>query len=392
MSEDKITKRDYTIVMAVLFIGTVTVISDIYVTQPILPVLSKVFSVSPKIASLAVSVNIIALSIALLFYGPLSDLKGRKQIMSVSALLLPIPTLLIVFIDDFNLFLIMRALQGIFAGGIASIAIAYINEEFPENIRGKTIGIYIGAMITSGLTGRLAGGLITAYTNYKIMFLCFAILNLIGALLISLYLPQSKRFIANKDILSSLKGMKEHFNNRYLVGAFIIAFFLFFTFTGGFTYITFHLSIHPFNLTTSQISLIFLVYVSGFFSPLAGSASARLGRQKVITFGLATAIIGICLTLINSLVFVILGLFLLASGLFITQPSANALIGDRATGNLGSATSLYLFFYYIGGGIGAWAPGIIWDDFGWKGVAVIFLFVLILAILSATTLCRSRIN
>ncbi|MFQ3574250.1 MAG: MFS transporter [Thermodesulfovibrionales bacterium] len=392
MSEVKITERSHRSIMAVLFLGTVTVISDIYVAQPILPELSKVFSVGPKTASLAVSVNIIALSIALLFYGPLSDLKGRKQVMSFSALLLPIPTVLIVFVDDFNLFLLMRALQGIFAGGIASIAIAYINEEFPSDLRGKTIGIYIGAMITSGLTGRLGGGLLTAYMGYKAMFLCFAILNLIGAILISLYLPASKRFIANSDIISSLKGMSEHFSNRYLVGAFIIAFLLFFTFTGGFTYITFHLSDEPFNLSTTEISLIFLVYVSGFLSPLAGSLSARQGRQRIIMLGLITAMLGICLTLINNILFVISGLFLLASGLFITQPSANALIGDKAIRNLGSATSLYLFFYYIGGGIGAWMPGIIWNTWGWYGVAVLFIIALILAMLSATILCRSRIQ
>ncbi|MCX8027198.1 MAG: MFS transporter, partial [Thermodesulfovibrionales bacterium] len=330
MDKDKSLNSHYSVAMAVLFIGTVTVISDIYVTQPILPVLSKEFSVSPDIASLAVTANITALSIALLFYGPLSDLIGRKQIMSISSILLPIPTLMIVFIENFNLFLIMRALQGVFAGGIASIAIAYINEEFPEYMRGKAIGIYIGAMITAGLTGRLAGGLITAYSTYKTMFLCFAILNLIGALLIIFLLPPSKRFVANKDILSSLRGMKGHFNNRYLVGAFIIAFFLFFTFTGGFTYITFHLSMHPFNLTTSEISLIFLVYVSGFLSPLAGSLSARHGRQRLIIFGLSTALLGIFLTIANNLIFVILGLLLLAAGLFITQPSANALIGDKA--------------------------------------------------------------
>lgn len=54
-------KRFYA-TMAVLFIGTVSVISVIYIAQPILPVISKTFSVPPSQAALAVSINILALA------------------------------------------------------------------------------------------------------------------------------------------------------------------------------------------------------------------------------------------------------------------------------------------------------------------------------------------
>jgi len=67
--------------IATLFFGTVAVISDIYVAQPILPLLSSSFGVSHTVASLAVSLNILALSFALLIYGPVSDYVGRKPVM-----------------------------------------------------------------------------------------------------------------------------------------------------------------------------------------------------------------------------------------------------------------------------------------------------------------------
>ncbi|MCX8070330.1 MAG: MFS transporter [Thermodesulfovibrionales bacterium] len=383
--------QHYQRVMTVLFIGTVTVISDIYVTQPILPQLSNIFSVQPAVASLAVSLNILALSFSLLICGPISDYKGRKSVMVFSSLFLVIPTLLISLSKSFSFFLAMRIMQGFFVAGIAAIAIAYITEEIQPQIRSKAIGIYVGAMITSGLFGRLGGGIMTALWGWEKMFLIFAILNLTGSILLWRFLPQSKGFKANENISSSLKGMTSHLKNRYLIGAFIIAFCLFFTFTGAFTYITFHLSNPPFSLNTMEISLVFLVYVCGFISPIAGSLSIRHGRQKIIIIGLTTALVGIVLTLFHLLILIIFGLLLLAMGLFITQPSANALVGDKAEGNLGSASSLYLFSYYIGGSVGSALPGPFWSLWGWNGVVVLFATTLIIAIISLKTLCREKI-
>lgn len=388
--DKKTEQQHYHRVMTVLFIGTVSVISDIYVTQPILPLLSRVFSVNPATAGLAVSLNILALSFSLLICGPLSDYKGRKTVMVLSSMLLVVPTLLISLSETFTFFLAMRVLQGVFVAGIAAIAMAYITEEIPTPIAPKAIGIYVGAMITSGLFGRLGGGLMSALWGWQTMFLIFAGLNLLGSILLWKYLPQSRRFKANKDIYSSLKGMSHHFRNRFLFGAFIIAFCLFFTFTGAFTYITFHLSNPPFNLTTMEISLVFLVYISGFVSPISGNASIRHGRQRMMIIGLTTALIGVLLTLCNTLVLSIAGLFLLAMGLFITQPAANALVGDKAKGNLGSASSLYLFSYYIGGSAGSALPGPFWNMWGWKGVVVLFLTALVFAMISLNTLCKEK--
>ncbi len=371
-----------------LFIGTTAVISDIYVAQPILPVLKREFSVSPTVASLAVSLNIFALALTLLIYGPLSDYKGRKTVMVGSSLLIALPTFLITLSEGFTYFLAMRVLQGIFAAGIAAIAIAYITDEFAPTVRGKAIGIYVGAMITAGLFGRVASGILTALTDWRTMFAIFGMLNLFGGLLFWRYLPPSRRFVANPDMHASLKGMGQHFRNRHLIGAFTIAFCIFFTYTGSFTYMTFYLSLPPFNLNTFQISLVFLVYVSGIASPIAGALSLHYGRQRMIHVGLITAAFGLLVSLWGSLSTSVAGLFLLCLGLFITQPAASALVGDKARGNYGSASSLYLFFYYLGGSVGAATPGPIWDIWGWSGVVALCLCILMIALIALSTLCR----
>jgi YNFM family putative membrane transporter len=374
--------------IATLFFGTVAVISDIYVAQPILPLLSSSFGVSHTVASLAVSLNILALSFALLIYGPVSDYVGRKPVMVTTGFLLAIPTALIAFTTDFSSFLILRTIQGLFVAGIAAIAMAYIAEEFPSAIVGRVMGIYVSSMVTAGFFGRVFSGVMSGLVNWRATFITFSFLNLMGAWLMLRFLPPSTKFRRNTGFLDSYLGMLGHFKNRRLVGAFVIAFLLFFTFTGTFTYVTFHLSAPPFNLSTVALGLIFFVYITGVISPFAGSLSSRIGRRAVIGFGLAIAAAGILLTLIESVPVIIMGMLLLCTGLFSTQPAAGAFVGDNAVTGKGSATSLYLFSYYIGGSIGAVLPGFFWDAFGWQGVIASCMAAIFIAFISLFTLCR----
>ncbi|MBF0507126.1 MAG: MFS transporter [Nitrospirae bacterium] len=380
-------KRDKRAIATLCF-GTVAIISDIYVAQPILPLLSTSFGVSHTVASLAVSLNILALSLALLVYGPVSDYAGRKPVMVTTGFLLVIPTLSIAFTHNFTIFLVLRTVQGLFVAGIAAIAMAYINEEFPSAIMGRMMGLYVSSMVAAGFLGRVLSGVLAGTFSWRITFIVFGILNLLGSWIMFYFLPASRHFKRSSGLLNAYGEMLKHFRNRRLAGAFIIAFTLFFTFTGAFTYITFYLSAPPFNLSTVSLGLIFTVYITGVLSPVAGSLSGRFGRRAVMGSGLMIAALGISLTMARSLAVIIAGLLFLCAGLFSTQPAAGSFVGDNAKTSKGSATSLYLFSYYIGGSAGAFLPGFLWNAYGWPGVLAACFMSIAIAFLSLATLCR----
>ncbi len=104
--------------------------------------------------------------------------------------------------------------------------------------------------------------------------------------------------------------------------------------------------------------------------------------------GLCTSSAGILLTLAGSLSIIIVAMLLLCTGLFTTQPASGAFVGDNAKSAKGSATSLYLFSYYMGGSAGAILPGLFWHAFGWPGVVGCCLIALIGAFTSLFVLCR----
>ena len=73
--------------------GTVAAYAAMYVTQPLLPVLSAEFHVPPATAGLSVSAVVLAIAAGSFLAGPLSDALGRKAVMVGSLALLVLPTL-----------------------------------------------------------------------------------------------------------------------------------------------------------------------------------------------------------------------------------------------------------------------------------------------------------
>ncbi|HYG57905.1 MAG TPA: MFS transporter, partial [Symbiobacteriaceae bacterium] len=69
---------------AALFVGAFAAYASLYTTQPMLPLLSQSFHITPAVASLTVSAATGSLAIGMLFAGPLADSVGRKPVMTVA--------------------------------------------------------------------------------------------------------------------------------------------------------------------------------------------------------------------------------------------------------------------------------------------------------------------
>ena len=75
-----------------LVIGSFMVFANVYVTQPLLPMIADEFSISPLQASGSFTITTLTLGISLLFYGPISDVLGRKGIMVMTMIGITITT------------------------------------------------------------------------------------------------------------------------------------------------------------------------------------------------------------------------------------------------------------------------------------------------------------
>ncbi len=371
-----------------LCIGTLTLLPAVYAPQPILPLLSQDFHISAGVAGLTLSVFNIALALALLVAGPLSDRIGRRPIIVCASLLLVIPTFLAAWTPTYSLLLVARALQGILTSGIGAVAIAYIGDELPPAQRGGAIGWYAMTQSWSALLGRVGGGVISDPFGWRAMFIALGLLSLVGALVLTLGLPPARRFRPSANMRGAFRQMAATLRSRVLISGYLVGFLLGTVLLGFLTYISYYLSEPPFNLSTTALGLIFLAYVFGLLAPAAGQLSTRIGRRPVITICLAIMATGIILTRAQSLTVIIVGIVLLALALISAFGVGNAYVNDNAAGRRGGATGLYLFGWYSGGAAGAAALGPIWTLYRWPGVTLVSLGMIALNLLLLWALGR----
>ncbi len=373
---------------AALYLGTVAVYADMYVTQPFLPLLSREFDVPPAKAGLTVSAVVLAIAAASSVYGPLGDRFGRKRVMVAATALLAVPTLLCAFAGSFGALVALRAAQGLLIPGMTAVSVAWVGDEFEPREIGPVVGGLIGASVAGGLASRVVSGAVAAHLGWRAAFAVFAATTVVGCALMAAALP-SRRRAAPVDWRGAYAGMLRHLVDRRLLGGFLVGLTVFFGFIGVFTYLPYRLTAAPFHLSTGLVSSVYVTYVAGVVvSPIAGRLSGRVAPERLMAAGLAIAAAGVALTLAPSLALIVAGLVVLCAGMFTAQSIAPSYVNVTAPRAKGGASALYLAFYYVGGTLGASLPGLAWQRWRWPGVVATSLAALVIGLAADLALCR----
>ena len=370
-----------------LFAGVVAAYAAMYVTQPLLPLLSGEFGIPPATAGLSVSAVVLAIAVGSFLAGPLSDALGRKTVMVGSLALLVLPTLACAMARTFPELVALRAAQGLLIPGVTAVAVAWAGDAYAPGRLRTAVGAVIAASVAGGLLGRVASGLVAEHGGWRAAFLLSAGVTALGALGMGLELPRQR--LPGTPWRGALSGMMRHLGDRRLLGGFALAFCLFFAFIAVFTYLPYRLAAPPFRLSTDAIASAYLVYVAGIVvSPVAGRLAARVAPERLMLAGLAISAVGVAVTLSGSLTVLVGGLLVLVVGMFTAQALGPSYVNENARDAKGGANALYLAFYYLGGTLGSWLPGLAWQRWGWSGVAGTSLVALAVAALAVSILCR----
>jgi YNFM family putative membrane transporter len=358
-----------------------------YVTQPLLPLLSAEFHVAPATAGLSVSAVVLAIAVGSFVAGPLSDAVGRKRVMVGALVLLLLPTLGCAAARTFPQLVWLRAAQGLLIPGVTAVAVAWAGDHYAPSQLRTSVGAVIAASVAGGLLGRVASGFAAERGGWRTAFLVSAVVTAAGAAGMWLELPRGAP--ARDPWRGAFAGMVRHLGDRRLLGGFALAFCLFFGFIAVFTYLPYRLAAAPFGLSTDAISSAYLVYLAGIVvSPLAGRLAARVAPERLMLVGLALSAVGVAVTLADSLPVLVAGLLVLVVGMFTAQALGPSWVNEAATQAKGGANALYLAFYYAGGTLGSWLPGLAWERWGWPGVAASSAVAIGAGAVAVWTLCR----
>jgi MFS transporter, YNFM family, putative membrane transport protein len=362
---------------------------NLYVTQPLLPLFTRVFHEPKSIVGLTVSAATLGVALSAPILGALAERLSRKRVIVISVLVLSIPTLLAATSPGLRTLDVWRFLQGLILPGIFAITITYIGEEWDHHAVPLVMSIYVSGTALGGFLGRIISGLVAEYASWRWSFVLLAAITLAGAAMIARWLPAETRTIPQgprPGLLSQLGSMLAHFRNPRLVATFAVGFGMLFTLVSVFTYITFYLADPPFHLSTDELSYLFTIYLIGLVvTPAGGYLVGHMGMRAGIACAISAALTGVLLTLSHSLWIVVLaGLGLVCTGVFIAQATANSFLRVAAPpGTRASAAGLYISCYYFGGTAGGLVPSYLWEIGKWPACVALTASVLLVTLLVA---------
>ncbi|MBN3123259.1 MFS transporter [Pectobacterium brasiliense] len=375
-----------------LFSAGLATFALLYCVQPLLPVLSQDFGISPATSSLSLSVSTVMLAFGLLFTGPLSDTIGRKNVMVVSLMLAAICTVICAFMTSWNGVLVMRAMMGLSLSGVAAVAMSYLSEEIHPSVLAFSMGLYISGNSIGGMSGRLVSGVLTDYFPWRVAIGTIGVLALIAAITFWRILPDSRHFrpgsLRPKTLLLN---SKLHWRDAGLPLLFLEGFLLMGAFVTLFNYIGYRLLAPPYLLSQAVVGLLSVVYLTGSYSsPKAGALTARYGRGPVLSVAILLMLAGLGMTALSPLFAIFGGMMLFTAGFFAAHSVASSWIGQRARRAKGQASSMYLFSYYLGSSLAGTLGGFFWHSFGWVGITA-FLSALLLLALVVSLILKHRL-
>lgn len=366
-----------------LFSAGLATFALLYCVQPILPVLSQDFGISPAESSLSLSASTGLLALGLMFTGPLSDAIGRKSVMVVALLLAAICTLICAFMTSWHGILLMRALIGLSLSGVAAVGMTYLSEEIHPSFVAFSMGLYISGNSIGGMSGRLVTGVLTDFFSWRVSLAVIGLFALAAACMFWRILPASRHFRAGSlRPRTLLINFRLHWHDKGLPLLFAEGFLLMGSFVTLFNYIGYRLLSDPYHLSQAIVGLLSVVYLTGSYSsPKAGAMTSRFGRGPVLLASIAIMMIGVLITSLAPVAVIFIGMMLFTAGFFAAHSVASSWIGRRARRAKGQASSLYLFCYYVGSSVAGTLGGVFWHSFGWSGVVAFISLMLLLALL-----------
>ncbi|MBR7888363.1 MFS transporter [Marinomonas sp. A79] len=375
-----------------LVIGSFMIFANVYVTQPLLPMIANEFAITPLQASGSFTITTLTLGISLLFYGPISDALGRKGIMVMTMVGITLTTFGLSLVQNYETLLALRGLQGFFLAGLPAIAVAYLGDEYTPEALLVAVGLYISGNTLGGIGGRLIGGFVGEWLGFSAAFSVMSVLSLMCLLAFFFLLPNSQHFEPKPLRVGHIvSNMKSHLQNRRLLSCYFIGGFSFFIFINQYSYVTFVLEAAPYNLSAKYVGLLFLTYLSGTLgSAISGKLAKRWSQPTIMILGTGIFMLGSLVTLGDSLLAIILGLLVNCFGFFLCHSTTSGFVSRNATHAKASASSLYLVFYYLGASLGGFYLDPFWQADGWRGVIMGSWLILVLVVIAELGLIRSH--
>lgn len=340
--------------------------SNLYCTQSIGAEMQHLFGLSVRQSAVLVAVTTLGLAIASPVVGLIVQLVGPRRALIGGLVVLGLLSAGLALADEFVAFAVLRGAQGAAMPLVLSPLLTSIDRQPSAQAALKISATYVMGTICGGIFGRLLPAMLVPGAGWRATFLTLAALHAVAVVFacVNFRVPNTPICIPSR--------MRPAANGPRLAAVYAGGFAVLFSQMVVFTFVAFRLAEPPFSWDTAALGSLYLVFLPAIFCVrLSRNAVVHLGHGKALV---AAALIGWCgllATLYDGTASVIAGLALFSIAVFFAQAVLAHALSVSPAASRARASGGYLFFYYLGGSIGAIGPTLVWADFGWCGCLVL---------------------
>ncbi|WP_042261696.1 MFS transporter [Paraburkholderia heleia] len=356
------------IVMMAIIAGAV--ITNIYCTQPILPLIAAGLRVNITAVDFVAGAALLGFSTGLALLLPLGDRFDRRKLV----------------LTQIALALVFAATSAVAPGIWALIAASFalgIVSCVPQQLvpfaavmslpseRGRNVGTVVSGIMVGILVGRTIAGVIGAAWGWRAVYGAEAAFMVPVFIAAAALLPKGvpSTNLSYGRLLASLWPLVR--DNRPIRESMIIQALLWACFNAFWVNLAALLKSGPWHLGSAWAGGFGIIGAAGAFAAsLGGNATDRVGFRKVIgaSIGIATLAYVLLSGAATSLTLLIVGVIVLdigvQSGLVSNQTRAFS-VDPKAQGRI---NSLYMTATFFGGAVGATVSGWLMSRLGWSGI------------------------
>jgi len=158
------------LVLSLVAVGIFMSTLDGSIVNVALPTIMAELDVPLTTVKWVVVIYLLTVSSLLLFFGRLSDIRGRRWVYSRGLAVFSLGSLLCGLAPGATWLIIWRALQGLGAAMIMACTPALVVDVFPLQERGRALGM-VGMVVAGGLTmGPALGGILLQFFHWRVIF------------------------------------------------------------------------------------------------------------------------------------------------------------------------------------------------------------------------------
>ncbi|PWL16978.1 Bcr/CflA family drug resistance efflux transporter [Falsochrobactrum shanghaiense] len=341
---------------------------DMYL--PALPMIAVDLHAETSAVQMSLLAFFLALAIAQLFCGPLSDMIGRKIPLYGGLALFAIGSVGSALATDIDVLVLFRLLQGAGAAAGSVIPRAIVRDLHRGVDAARLMSLLMLVFSISPILAPLTGSVLIGFIGWRGVFWAILVSALVGLVLVATLLNETRGAQARleSNISSALRGYGRLLKDRYFMGLVCIGGFgvaSFFVYLANSSFVL----IDHYGLTPEQYALAFSANAVSFFgaSQLNGWLGARFGLKRVVRMAVSS-FAAIMLAMFAAVLMGHQSLWLIAGFLFagygflgLVIPTTAVLALDEYGEIAGTASALLGTLHFVIGGFAIGITGAFFD-------------------------------